>query len=648
NGDDFGYGVNIESDGKILVAACANSAYVINQPNGDYALVRYTKNGFLDNSFGKHGIVMTDFSGFQDNPFSTVLQPDGKLILAGRSSDGSKYRISLSRYERNALINSNAIQGATFFDRNLNSTKDVDEPFFDQLNIVASKAGFDTVSTIASNGNFSVDIDTGLYVTKAIPYLPYYNVVPATHNTSFNSYFNIDTVSFAVQPIAGKRDLSINLVPLTVSRPGFATNYKILYRNNGTDTISNGSIEFIKNSKINYISSSPSASSVTGDTLRWSFSNLKPQDTAGIVINLSVKSPPSVNIGDTLATRANIYPVTTDLTPNDNTSVFVQRAIGSFDPNDKTENHPGSIKAIQVTNGEYLQYTIRFQNTGTDTAFNVYVRDTLSSKLDWSSFQMLAASHNYQLTINDGAKCSWAFNNINLADSNKNEGASHGYIVYRIKPKSSVSFKDTIYNSAAIYFDYNLPVHTNAEKTYVVSGALPVKLISFTAKREEKINRLNWNTAHEINVSHFVIERSANGRVFEGIGKVNAGITNYDFADLKPEKAINYYRLKIVDKDGRFEFSPVRTVNNIGSFDISIYPNPAKERLILQLESEKETGLQLQIFSLDAKVLMTRQLTAPIGSVIKTIDIASLRSGSYYLNVISKDKEQMVIKFEKL
>ena len=144
---------------------------------------------------------------------------------------------------------------------------------------------------------------------------------------------------------------------------------------------------------------------------------------------------------------------------------MVQQVQGSYDPNDKTETHGGIITPEQLAGDEFLTYLIRFQNTGTDTAFTVMIRDTLTNKLDWSSFEMLSSSHPYQLYMIKPHILEFSFPNILLVDSNKNEPASHGFVAYRIKPKSNLVVGDTVLNRAHIYFDYNLPVITNDELT---------------------------------------------------------------------------------------------------------------------------------------------------------------------------------------
>jgi len=166
-----------------------------------------------------------------------------------------------------------------------------------------------------------------------------------------------------------------------------------------------------------------------------------------------------------------ISPVDKDLTPQDDTSALNQLITNSYDPNDKTESNGGVITTAQVSNGAFLHYTIRFQNTGNDTAFKIKVRDTLESRLDVGTLEMVAASHSFQLTIEKGRFLTWEFNNIRLPDSATKEPQSHGYITYRIRPKNTVNVGDTIHNTAGIYFDFNPAVGTNDSRTIVRKAA---------------------------------------------------------------------------------------------------------------------------------------------------------------------------------
>jgi uncharacterized repeat protein (TIGR01451 family) len=151
--------------------------------------------------------------------------------------------------------------------------------------------------------------------------------------------------------------------------------------------------------------------------------------------------------------------------PNDdkalNIDVDCQQIQGAFDPNDKTGFPTGYKNEHFIAQNQDIEYLIRFQNTGTDTAFTVVIRDTISEKLDISSIEFGAGSHVYEPEIYGKGILKFTFSNIQLVDSFKNEPKSHGFVKYRIKQQKDLAFGTKIYNSAGIYFDFNEPVLTN-------------------------------------------------------------------------------------------------------------------------------------------------------------------------------------------
>jgi hypothetical protein len=164
---------------------------------------------------------------------------------------------------------------------------------------------------------------------------------------------------------------------------------------------------------------------------------------------------------------------------------------------------------------------------------------------------------------------------------------SHGYVAYRIKPLSTVHAGDTIKNTAGIYFDYNMPVATNTEKTivFIASSTLPVTLISFQATQAGAIVNVSWKTSAELNAKYFEVQRSANGIDFITIGTVPAGNTTYLLKDNSPLEGYNYYRLKPVDIDGGFTYSTIVMVNMKNGAEVisSLYPNPGNGNVTLKL-----------------------------------------------------------------
>ncbi len=135
----------------------------------------------------------------------------------------------------------------------------------------------------------------------------------------------------------------------------------------------------------------------------------------------------------------------------------------AYDPNDKLVWPKGVGADGNIEPGTELKYTLRFQNTGTDTAFSVVVRDTLSQFLNVETLQLGIGSHPYRLTITGQGRpvLNFHFDNILLPDSNRNEPMSHGQVSFTISPKINLSLGTRVENFTDIYFDYNDPIRTN-------------------------------------------------------------------------------------------------------------------------------------------------------------------------------------------
>jgi hypothetical protein len=103
---------------------------------------------------------------------------------------------------------------------------------------------------------------------------------------------------------------------------------------------------------------------------------------------------------------------------------------------------------------------VRFQNTGTDTAFAVVIRDTLESDLDLMSLEILGASHAFIPSFGEGRELIFTFNDILLPDSTTDLLGSQGFVAFRLKPRSGLLPGDVIENMAGIYFDFNPPIIT--------------------------------------------------------------------------------------------------------------------------------------------------------------------------------------------
>lgn len=142
-------------------------------------------------------------------------------------------------------------------------------------------------------------------------------------------------------------------------------------------------------------------------------------------------------------------------------SIDCQSNRGAYDPNDKNAQPLGYGPSHFIENNIPLNYHIRFQNTGTDTAFRVMIIDTLSAFLNPTSLRMGASSHPYRWELRTGNVLVVYFDNIMLPDSNVNEPASHGFFKMELELVPNLNDGIVITNEVGIYFDFNAPVITN-------------------------------------------------------------------------------------------------------------------------------------------------------------------------------------------
>ena len=163
----------------------------------------------------------------------------------------------------------------------------------------------------------------------------------------------------------------------------------------------------------------------------------------------------------------------------------------SYDPNDKQVSPSGVGTGKLVKHKVPLDYLIRFQNTGTDTAYKVVIIDTLDQNLDLSTLEFGASSHPYKIEFTGSGKpiLKLTFDKINLVDSFTNEPKSHGFVSFKITPYDSIPNGTLVKNSADIYFDFNLPIKTNTTQVSIDDRLPTGATLSFvTALKEQKNN----------------------------------------------------------------------------------------------------------------------------------------------------------------
>jgi hypothetical protein len=315
----------------------------------------------------------------------------------------------------------------------------------------------DRIVTTNINGEYRVyadtDIENKLSVTYYHPHLD--KILPAqrTYTNSGNS-ISVDTLNFAVQ-LKDAKDVEVLISPFR-ARNGFTPQVNITVTNRGTVPVNNLNLSLYAPLDWTIQNTSPTAQNIS-DSILWNNIGLDVGQSKNYIANLTV--PASAIINTPFSISAKLHQITDDVSPENNTNIYSSVITGSFDPNDKQVT-PETL-APNYAEGTELIYTVRFQNTGNDTAFNVVVLDTILEHLDPLTFRVIEKSHPLEWYLNENREVTFNFNNINLLDSNVNEVASHGYVTFAIQPLPNLASGTIFENRAAIYFDFNAPIMTN-------------------------------------------------------------------------------------------------------------------------------------------------------------------------------------------
>ncbi|MBS1535087.1 MAG: VCBS repeat-containing protein [Bacteroidetes bacterium] len=432
---------------------------------------RYDKNTlWLENlnGLGVFGQPITLLVNAETNTSNNAadVDNDGKIdILYSTTYAGNN---AVSWFKNNGL-SLNKISGTVKLDLNHNGCDSADNPM-PNVKVMTQTSSNNTYSTFtSSNGYYQIYVEEpGNYTTSVATTLPsYFTVSPNSQNTNFVGINNVQAVNFCIADNQTVNDLDVAIYPYIEARPGFTNSYVIVYHNKGT-TILSGNVKLqFDATKLSFSASNPVVSSQIANELTYNFINMNPFETKMIRVVFQTFAPPIVNLGDVLSFTGTINPIADDATPADNIFQLNQTVIGSYDPNDINVLEGENISVDEIDN--YLHYVIRFQNTGTASAINVTVTNTLDNNLDWDTLQIDGISHNNYISIRNGNQISFVFKGIYLPYSSANEPGSHGFICYKIKPKNNTILGDLFHNDAQIYFDYNSAIQTNTVVTEVLN-----------------------------------------------------------------------------------------------------------------------------------------------------------------------------------
>jgi uncharacterized repeat protein (TIGR01451 family) len=433
----------------------------------------------------------------------------------------------------------NTISGIVSFDGDENGcdTSDALMPYV-KVNI-DNGSGDDGSSFSMNTGKYDFYTQSGNFTLT--PQLnSWFTVTPASAVINLAEVDNSTTMqNFCVTANGIHPDLEVLIAPIGGARPGFDSDYKIIYKNKGNQVLS-GQITFTYNDDVLDISGTPSETSVATGSLTWDYNGLQPFESRELFVTFKVNSPmetPPVNLDDVLTFTASITPTSGDETPEDNTFELNQIVVGSFDPNDITCLEGKTVNPEKI--GEYLHYNINFENTGTAPATFIVVKDVIDeTQFDVSSLQVIDASHNVEARVT-GNKVEFIFDDINLAGNGK------GNVVFKIKTLNSLAVNDDVTQKANIYFDYNWPIETNDATTVfgVLSRDSFQKDASVKLYPNPAVSIINLTAASEIKSVQLF---DAQGRILETMVSGNENSVLLDVTN----RASGLYFIKVITEQG--------------------------------------------------------------------------------------------------
>ncbi len=381
--------------------------------------------------------------------------------------------------------------------------------------LVSSSDGANVYASYTNkNGQFLNKVPLGNYTTTVSNLPTGFTIDPSAQMSSITATNRKDTLAYCIDansmdPI--QDNLSVHLFRLSLeARPGFDVFYQLVYRNMGTTTLSDSIVMTFENELMDYLSASETPDLVTDGTIRWTFDDLAPFESRKINIEFNIKPPPIVNLSEIFNFNTKIGPITDDIQPENNCYDYFHYVVGSYDPNDITVLEGPEVRYedyLRTDTSNYLNYIIRFQNTGTASAINVRLANPIDQNLDWTSLEILSSSHTYRAAIENQDTLNIYYDGIYLPDSTTDLAGSQGYIIYQIKMKEGLDVGTTFLNDAAIYFDFNEPIYTNQVATELIETTTSLHSLVPSSKASIYPNPTSqWaNIKHEEKIEFYQI-----------------------------------------------------------------------------------------------------------------------------------------------
>lgn len=361
----------------------------------------------------------------------------------------------------NSYFSTSQVRGTVYFDQNQNGQFDSLEFGLPSITVNTTPQSDYTFSY--ANGEYFVNLSDipGVYDINVANYDNWTQTsLPSVYSINLTpSFTSMDSVNFGLYPSVISDSLNSNIIG-GFPRCNQVVNYWLSIENRGT-TMPSGIIKLTLDDSLTFISTTHTPDSIITQSIYWSMDSLGFFTTQNI--NIHVQMPDFHSINDTMTSVLEVTALDQAggivYTSNDELSQVV---VCAYDPNDKQPEPAGiGTEGFIDPTEPYLDYLVRFQNTGNDTAITVRIKDQLSAHLDWTSIQVLAASDHFTTHIDQCGEVTFQFKDINLPDSTTDFLGSQGFIQFRVNIFPNLTHGTKIENTANIYFDFNPAVKTN-------------------------------------------------------------------------------------------------------------------------------------------------------------------------------------------
>lgn len=399
---------------------------------------------------------------------------DGFIYLSG---DGSGTYKSTNKWFNTTA----SFHGTAYKDVDVNClfeiNKDVLESFKFRLTDQLTGQKWYTNSTDVGIMNLELFSGTYSFQLEENPSLWEACNVPTTFSLKDGDHLNLGNI--LIKPLEMCPIVDIDIAPGVYRRCLDNNSVIITVKNSGTEDAVNQKVLVRADKYWENIKSSISYNSQLNNEFEYVIPIIPARGEFQIILLFRISC--SANNGDNHCIEARLLDskYCNAVKPVQESLTICQPNVASFDPNDLQAFENGEVVNAFVSQDSTLEYLIRFQNIGTDTAFNIKIVNHLDPDLDWPSFELTSASHPYSYILDNNGTLSVIFRNILLPSKNMDETESNGFLKYRINQKQLLPYNTEFYNSASIYFDFNEPINTN-------SVNLKFNVISKVINQQEK------------------------------------------------------------------------------------------------------------------------------------------------------------------